>query len=38
MEKYNLKENKNLGLKLKEMENIWVNNSFKISEKEIEKT
>ena len=36
MEKYNLKENKNLGLKLKEMENIWVNNSFKISEKEIE--
>ena len=37
MEKYNLKENKNLGLKLKEMENIWVNNSFKISEKEIEK-
>ena len=37
MEKYNLKESKNLGLKLKEMENIWVNNGFKISEKEIEK-
>ena len=37
MEKYNLKENKHLGEKLKEMESIWVNNSFKISEKEIEK-
>ena len=37
MEKYNLKENKHLGQKLKEIENIWVNNSFKISEEEIEK-
>jgi len=37
MEKYNLKENKHLGVKLKEIESIWVNNSFKISEKEIEK-
>jgi len=37
MEKYNLKENKHLGEKLKEIESIWVNNSFKISEKEIEK-
>ena len=37
MEKYNLKENKHLGQKLKEIESIWVNNSFKISEKEIEK-
>jgi len=37
MEKYNLKENKSLGQKLKEIENIWVNNSFTISEKEIEK-
>tara|TARA_Y100001970_G_C14227747_1_gene856704 strand:+ start:33 stop:1307 length:1275 start_codon:yes stop_codon:yes gene_type:complete len=36
MEKYNLKENKNLGEKLKRIENIWVNNSFKISDKEIE--
>ena len=37
MEKYNLKESKMLGQKLKEIENIWVNNSFKISDSEIEK-
>lgn len=37
IKEYNLKENKNLGQKLKEIENFWVNNNFKISEKEIEK-
>ncbi len=37
IEKYKLKENKILGQKLKELETIWVNNSFKISEYEIEK-
>ena len=38
MEKYNIKEGRELGLKLKNLEKIWVNNSFSISEKEIEKT
>jgi len=37
MEKYNLKESKMLGQKLKEIENIWINNSFKISDSEVEK-
>ena len=37
IEKYHLKEGIELGKKLKEIENIWINNSFKISEKEIEK-
>ena len=36
IEKYKLEENKILGQKLKEIEEIWVNNSFKISEDEIE--
>ena len=35
MEKYNLKESKELGQKLKYLENLWVENSFKISEKEV---
>ena len=38
MEKYNLKEGKELGQKLKYLENLWVENSFKISEKEVENT
>ena len=37
MEKFNLKEGKELGDKLKQIETIWVNNSFKISEDQIEK-
>ena len=36
MEKYNLKESKELGQKLRYLENLWVENSFKISEKEVE--
>jgi len=38
MEKYNLKEGKELGQKLKFLENLWVENNFSISEKEVEKT
>ncbi len=38
MEKYNLKEGKELGQKLKSLENLWVENSFNISEKEVENT
>ena len=38
MEKYNLKEGKELGQKLKYLENLWVENSFSISEKEVENT
>ena len=38
MEKYNLKEGKELGQKLKYLENMWVENSFNISEKEVENT
>ena len=38
MEKYNLKEGKELGHKLKYLENLWVENSFNISEKEVENT
>ena len=38
MEKYNLQEGKELGQKLKYLENLWVENSFKISEKEVENT
>jgi len=37
MEKYNIKEGKELGQKLKYLENLWVENSFKISAKEIDK-
>ena len=37
MEKYNLKESKELGDKLKQIETTWINNSFKISEDQIEK-
>ena len=38
MEKYNLEEGKELGQKLKYLENLWVENSFNISEKEVENT
>ena len=37
MEKYNIKEGRELGEKLKNLEKIWVENSFKISDNEIEK-
>ena len=37
MEKFDIKEGRELGQKLKNLENIWVNNSFSISDKEIEK-
>ena len=37
MDKFNLREGKNLGEKLKELETVWINNSFKITDKEIEK-
>ena len=37
IEDYNLKEGKELGQKLKQIENIWIKNSFKISNKEIDK-
>ena len=37
MEKYNLKEGAYLGRKLKELENLWIENNFKISEREINK-
>ena len=38
MEKYNLKEGKEFGQKLKSLENLWVENNFNISEKEVENT
>ena len=38
MEKFDIKEGRELGQKLKNLENNWVNNSFNISDKEIEKT
>ena len=38
MEKFDIKEGRELGQKLKNLENTWVNNSFSISDKEIEKT
>ena len=37
MEKYQLPEGKELGNKLKEIEEIWTSNNFKISEKEVQK-
>ena len=38
MEKFSMKEGKELGQKLKYLENLWVENSFNISEKEVENT
>ena len=37
MEQFNIKEGRELGQKLKNLEKLWVNNSFNISDKEIEK-
>ena len=37
MQKYSIKEGKELGQKLKHLENLWVENSFKITDKEIDK-
>ena len=37
MEKYQIPEGKNLGNKLKDIENEWVKNNFRLSEKQIEK-
>ena len=37
MQKFNLKEGKELGKKLKVIEEFWLNNSFSINEKQIEK-
>jgi len=37
MEKYHVLEGRKLGKKLKAIEEVWVNNNFKISEKEIQK-
>jgi len=36
MTKYNIPEGKDLGLKLKKIENKWIDNNFTISEKEVE--
>ena len=35
MEKYNISEGKLLGIKLKKIEEKWINNDFKVSEKEV---
>ena len=37
IKKYQIEEGKELGKKLKAIEEIWSNNNFKISEKEIQK-
>ena len=37
IKKYNIKEGRELGQKLKYLENLWVKNSFKISEKDVDK-
>ena len=37
MEKYNIPEGKNIGIKLKMIEKEWVNNNFKLSEKNLNK-
>ena len=37
MEKYNIKKGRELGQKLKYLENLWVENNFKISEKDVDK-
>ena len=35
MEKYNILEGKDLGIKLKKIEEKWIENDFEISEKEV---
>ena len=37
MDKYQIPEGKNLGNKLRDIEEEWVNNNFKLSEKQIDK-
>ena len=37
MEKFSMKEGKELGQKLKEIEMFWIDNSFKINDKQVEK-
>ena len=37
IEKYQVIEGKELGKKLKEIEEVWVNNGFNISDKEVQK-
>ena len=37
IEKYNYKEGKELGNKLSEIEEFWIENSFKISDKDLDK-
>ena len=37
MEKYHVPEGRELGKKLRAIEETWINNNFQISEKEIEK-
>ena len=37
IEKYNIPEGKELGIKLRMIEEVWTNNNFQISEKEIQK-
>ena len=37
MEKYNIPEGRELGNKLKTIEEVWINNNFKISDKEVQK-
>ena len=37
MEKYEIPEGKNLGIKLKIIEDEWVKNNFELSEKQIDK-
>jgi tRNA nucleotidyltransferase/poly(A) polymerase len=37
IEKFNMKEDRELGQKLKEIETFWIDNSFKITDKQIEK-
>jgi hypothetical protein len=37
IDRFNYKEGRELGIKLKEIEEFWIENSFKISDKEINK-
>ena len=38
MDDYKLKEGRELGVKLKKLENIWIDNNFKLTRDQIEKT
>ena len=37
MEKYNLKEGRVFGQKLKKIEKLWMENNFKITDKDVDK-